>query len=102
MICYDNLCAKFIIVEIQFFIEIAVIFSLSKCPIFRYASIDDTGLEKCISEGPKSIAFTQLVEWVTKELQFLYSLDEHVNAITTPDDSSSFLMELRSFLREIG
>lgn len=67
-----------------------------------YTALDDIGLEKCITEGAKSVAFTQLVEWATKEIQVLYSLDDHVNAIATPDDSSAFLLELGGFLREVG
>ncbi len=70
--------------------------------MFRYEELDASTLAKAINDGPKSIAYTKLVEWITKELQILYSLDEHVNAITTPDDSSSFLLELSSFLKEIG
>ena len=68
----------------------------------RYEKLNESTLKSAIAEGPKSIPFTQLVEWLTKELQFLYSLDEHVNAISSPDDSSSFLLELSSFLKEIG
>ncbi|KAK7576011.1 hypothetical protein V9T40_012297 [Parthenolecanium corni] len=67
-----------------------------------YEKLDANSLKSAVAEGPKSIPYTQLVEWLTKELQFLYSLDEHVNAISSPDDSSSFLLELSSFLKEIG
>lgn len=48
------------------------------------------------------MAYTQLVEWLSKELKVLCSLDEYVNQITGPEDSSSFLLELSSFLKELG
>lgn len=67
-----------------------------------YSTIDEISLKEAILGGPKSIHFTKIVEWVSKELQVLYKLDEHVNAITSSDDSSSFLMELSSFLKELG
>lgn len=55
-----------------------------------------------VDEGPKSIEYTKIVEWLSKELKFLSSLEEHVHAITSPDDSSSFLLEVSSFLKELG
>ncbi|KAG8193402.1 hypothetical protein JTE90_012201 [Oedothorax gibbosus] len=51
--------------------------------------------------GPKSPAFTQLVESLTKELQTLGGMDSCVNAITDPEDSSSFLLEVSTFLKEM-
>ncbi|GLG94523.1 Uncharacterized protein GBIM_01726 [Gryllus bimaculatus] len=65
--------------------------------------VDEEGcLEKALEGGPKSIEFSQLIEWISKELKTLCSLEEHVNAITSADDSSSFLLELSSFLKELG
>lgn len=52
--------------------------------------------------GPKSVEYTGLVEWLSKELKILCKLDEHVNAVTSAEDSSSFLLELSSFLKELG
>ena len=52
--------------------------------------------------GPKSVEYTGLVEWLSKELQTLCKLDEHVNAVSSAEDSSSFLLELSSFLKELG
>lgn len=75
---------------------------LSILYLSSYEKLNANELKSAIAEGPKSVPYTQLVEWLTKELQFLYSLDEHVNAISSPDDSSSFLLELSSFLKEIG
>ncbi|XP_076042792.1 protein FAM98A isoform X2 [Oratosquilla oratoria] len=52
--------------------------------------------------GPKNVAYTQLVAWVTGELRVLCDLEEQVNAITSGDDHSSFLMEVSAFLKELG
>lgn len=42
------------------------------------------------------------MEWLSKELQYFCKLDEHVNAISSPDDIPSFLLEVSSFLKELG
>jgi hypothetical protein len=59
-------------------------------------------LEKALDDGPKSVEYTGLVEWLSKELKILCKLDEHVNAVSSAEDSSSFLLELSSFLKELG
>jgi hypothetical protein len=59
-------------------------------------------LEKALDGGPKSVEYTGLVEWLSKELKILCKLDEHVNAVSSAEDSSSFLLELSSFLKELG
>jgi hypothetical protein len=48
------------------------------------------------------VEYTGLVEWLSKELKTLCKLDEHVNAVSSAEDSSSFLLELSSFLKELG
>ncbi|VVC24601.1 Uncharacterised protein family FAM98 [Cinara cedri] len=58
--------------------------------------------KKLIAGGAKSIKYTQLVEWITKEIQVLSGLEEYVNAINSEADSSSFLLEVSSFLKECG
>lgn len=58
--------------------------------------------KKCINGGAKSIKYTQLVEWLTKEIQILSRFEEYVNAITSEADSNSFLLEVSSFLKESG
>ncbi|XP_075213317.1 protein FAM98A-like [Lycorma delicatula] len=68
----------------------------------NYEELDQSNFENAINEGPKSISYTQLIEWISKELKVLCSLEEHVNQITAPEDSSSFLLELSSFLKELG
>ncbi|XP_067011250.1 protein FAM98B [Anabrus simplex] len=64
--------------------------------------LDEGCLEKAVEGGPKSVEFTGLVEWISKELKSLCQLEEHVNAISTAEDSSAFLLELSSFLKELG
>lgn len=66
-----------------------------------YVVADDVKTKEAIEIGPKSIAFTQLIEWFSKQLQAICRLDSCVNAITDPDDSSSFLLEVSSFLKEL-
>ncbi|XP_050425384.1 protein FAM98A [Adelges cooleyi] len=58
--------------------------------------------EEAIIGGAKSITYTKLVEWITKEIQTLSLLDEYVNSYTSEADSSSFLLEVSSFLKELG
>lgn len=65
-------------------------------------SISVKEFRKSINGGPKSIKYTQLVEWITKEIQILSGLEEHVNSISSEADSSSFLLEVSSFLKESG
>ncbi|KAG0729867.1 Protein FAM98A [Chionoecetes opilio] len=66
---------------------------------------EEGGLRKAV-EGPdggaRCLGYTSLIAWVTGELRTLSSLEEMVNATTDVDEHSSFLMELSSFLKEIG
>lgn len=55
-----------------------------------------------LKHGPKSIEFTKLVAWMADEIAILYDMDETVHAIVSPVDSSSFLLELSCFLKELG
>nr|CAD7402672.1 unnamed protein product [Timema cristinae] len=64
--------------------------------------LEEGGLEKALEGGPKSVEYTALVEWLSKELKSLCKMEEHVNAIMSPEDSSSFLLEVSSFLKELG
>ncbi|GFY55420.1 protein FAM98A [Trichonephila inaurata madagascariensis] len=66
-----------------------------------YSVAGDNKINEAIEIGPKSIVFTQLIEWLSKELQAICGLDSCVNAITDPEDSSSFLLEVSSFLKEL-
>lgn len=58
--------------------------------------------KKIINGGIISIKYTQLVEWITKEIHILSGLEEYVNAISSEADSNSFLLEVSSFLKESG
>lgn len=71
---------------------------------FRYSGteLDKASLETALSEGPKSILYTKIVTFLTNELRVLCKIDEQVNKIDAPEDSVSFLMELSSFLKELG
>lgn len=64
--------------------------------------MDEKALVDAIEVGPKNINYTKLIEWICKELKMLCKLEETVNAISSEDDSSNFLMEISSFLKEIG
>ncbi|CAH0393310.1 unnamed protein product [Bemisia tabaci] len=67
-----------------------------------FTNVDTNYVNDILSDGPKSVKYTQLVEWLSKELGSLCALDDHVNAIASPDDSSAFMLELSGFLKEIG
>ncbi|XP_023244126.1 protein FAM98A-like [Centruroides sculpturatus] len=64
--------------------------------------IDENALKEYVEKGPKCIEYTQLVEWLSKELQSLCNLEDSVNSILDPEDSSSFLLEASSFLKELN
>jgi len=62
----------------------------------------DESFSTALEAGAKSQDFTQLVEWATTELSKFYGIEEHVNAISDPEDCDTFLMELSGFLRTYG
>lgn len=64
--------------------------------------ISNREFKKMIAEGANSIKFTQLVEWLTKEIQLLSGQEEHVNSISSEADSIAFLLEVSCFLKESG
>ena len=70
--------------------------------IFTRYPLDEPSLKKAVEEWPISVAYTKLVEWLSKELQHFCKLDEHVNAITSSNESNSFMLDLISFLKELG
>ncbi|XP_025423317.1 protein FAM98A [Sipha flava] len=65
-------------------------------------TISSKEFKKSIDGEAKSIKYTQLVEWITKEIQILSKQEEYVNSITSESDYSSFLLEVSSFLKECG
>lgn len=63
---------------------------------------NEESFSKALEGGPKSLEFTKLVHILSEELKGLCNLEETVNMMNDPDESSSFLLELSSFLRELG
>ncbi|XP_076237399.1 protein FAM98A [Calliopsis andreniformis] len=57
---------------------------------------------EALKQGPKSPEFTKLVAWLADEIAILNDIDETIHAIASADDSSSFLLELSCFLKELG
>lgn len=69
---------------------------------YEGAVMQEEAFTAALDGGAKSIEYTQVVEWLSAELKEVCKLDDQVNAITSPDDSSSFLLEVSSFLKEIN
>ncbi|XP_041985972.1 protein FAM98A isoform X2 [Aricia agestis] len=63
---------------------------------------DEAAFAKALDGGPKSLEYTKLVHILAEELKKLCKLEETVSMMDNPDESSSFLLELSSFLKEIG
>lgn len=57
---------------------------------------------EALEVGPKSVEFTGLVAWIAEQISLLSKLDESVHSTTSQEDASSFLLELSSFLKELG
>lgn len=66
-------------------------------PLLNYAKFCEA-----VEIGQKSVQFTGLVAWIVEKIVLLSKLDESVHPTTSPDDASSFLLELSAFLKEIG
>lgn len=52
--------------------------------------------------GARCPAYTRLVAWAAGELRVLANMEDMINATTSAEDHSSFLMEVSSFLKELG
>ncbi|KAG6465490.1 hypothetical protein O3G_MSEX015184 [Manduca sexta] len=63
---------------------------------------DEVAFSKALEGGPKSLEYTKLVHILADELKKLCNLEESVSMMNDPDESSSFLLELSSFLKELG
>ncbi|XP_063543534.1 protein FAM98A-like [Cydia strobilella] len=63
---------------------------------------DEAAFAKALDGGPKSLEYTKLIHILAEELKKLCNLEETVNMMNDPDESSSFLLELSSFLKELG
>ncbi|KAB0792058.1 hypothetical protein PPYR_14019 [Photinus pyralis] len=66
------------------------------------ALLSENQLSTALDEGPKSVEYTKLVSFLANELREICNLDEHINTIATPEDSSTFIMETSSFLHELS
>lgn len=72
--------------------------------LLRYngALLNKAELSNAINDGPKSHEYTKTVSFITNELKVLCKIDEEVNPVQNPEDSITFMMELSSFLKELG
>lgn len=59
-------------------------------------------LSDALELGPKSTEYTSLVAWLASQIGTFINIDETINPTHSPDDASSFLLELSCFLKEIG
>lgn len=64
--------------------------------------LDPTKLNQAVQDGAKSTEFTSLVSWITNQISSFGVIDETVQPTTAPEDANSFLMELSTFLKELG
>lgn len=64
--------------------------------------LDSSKFNQALQEGAKSSEFTTLVSWITNQIGSFGKIDETVQPTTAPEDANSFLMELSTFLKELG
>ncbi|XP_012275572.1 protein FAM98A [Orussus abietinus] len=64
--------------------------------------VDDNKLSAALDSGPKSIDFTGLVSWLSDQIAVLSNLEAKIHPTSSPEDASSFMLELSSFLKEVG
>ncbi|XP_039761668.1 protein FAM98A [Pararge aegeria] len=67
-----------------------------------YEGQDEVAFAKALDGGPKSLEYTKLVHILAEELKRLCNVEETISMMNSPDESSSFLLELSSFLKELG
>lgn len=81
-----------------------VIRRLSKRFIYSYpgAIRARDELDRALSAGLQSTDFTNLVAWLSAELHSIWGLDEQVHPVDDAANTGSFMIELSSFLKEIG
>ncbi|VVC96766.1 unnamed protein product [Leptidea sinapis] len=56
--------------------------------------VDEAFFGKALDGGPKSMDYTKLVHILSEEIKQLCNVEETVNMINDPDESSTFLLEL--------
>lgn len=59
-------------------------------------------LHNAVANGPKSIDYTKLVNYLANEICVLGNFDENVNVISSPEDAVAFIMEVTSLLKELS
>ncbi|KOC59826.1 Protein FAM98A [Habropoda laboriosa] len=64
--------------------------------------VEPNKFKEALKQGSKSPEFTKLVAWLADEVATFNNMDETIHAIASPEDSSSFLLELSCFLKELG
>ena len=70
---------------------------------YEYRSSLNNNFDSVVEEGVKSPEFTRLVRFLVKEVSTLSDLDGHGQLLQDTDlDSEAGMMELSSFLRELG
>ncbi|KAB7501402.1 Protein FAM98A [Armadillidium nasatum] len=52
--------------------------------------------------GARNLSYAHLVAWLTEELRELCQLEEQVTPLSSSEDHSSFIMEVCSFIKEMG
>lgn len=64
--------------------------------------LKDEEFKKMLHGTSFNITFTQVVSWLSNELQESANLEEHINAVSNSEENDSFLMEVSAFLRELA
>ncbi|XP_011304753.1 protein FAM98A isoform X2 [Fopius arisanus] len=64
--------------------------------------LDSSRFDEALKKGAKSTDFTSLVAWLSEQLSIFGNFEERVHPTSSPEDSSSFLLELSTFLKELG
>ncbi|XP_014211834.1 protein FAM98B isoform X2 [Copidosoma floridanum] len=64
--------------------------------------LDSAKFTEALQTGAKSPAFTKLISWLTDQIGSFSKIDETVQPTSTPEDSSHFLLELSTYLKELG
>lgn len=64
--------------------------------------LNDDDFDKEIADGAKSVKFTEVVAWLSNELNTVCKMEDNVNSITDPDDWNTFQLELSAFLKEMN
>jgi len=80
----------------KLYLKIALYFS------YNGPLLDSAIFAKAIDGGAKSSEYTKFIHEISEELKTLCSLEESVHATQGPDDASAFILELSSFLKELG